>query len=250
MLAGRSAPGSPAWALAPGSLVFAPPRAAGGSRDLSAWWPWTPGASWWRPRGPGSSLEGLDDHPVVQVSWHDALAYARWAGKRLPTEAEWELAARGGRQGARHPWGDELQPGGRHMANTFTGAFPHADSAADGFAGTSPVASFPPNAHGLYDMAGNVWSWTADLYRADAHALAARATRARGETCCVDPTGPADSFDPSRPVAGALERVIKGGSFLCHPSYCAGYRPSARRGTPPDTSSSHVGFRCARDAAP
>jgi formylglycine-generating enzyme required for sulfatase activity len=234
--------------LQPGSLVFTPPDHAVDLRDLSAWWTWTSGASWRAPLGPGSSIEGKGDHPVVQVSWDDAAAYAQWAGKRLPTEAEWERAARGGLSGKRFAWGDEplLAESGPHrgrlMANTFTGEFPHRDTAADGFAGTSPVGAFPPNGFGLSDMAGNVWQWTADLYREDAHALAAH----RG--CCEDPRGPDDTLDSSAAVPQAPRRVIKGGSFLCHPSYCESYRPSARRGTPPDTGSSHVGFRCALSA--
>jgi sulfatase modifying factor 1 len=236
-------PGTPKPAddqLVPGSLVFTPTPGPVPFDDLSRWWRWVPGASWRHPEGPDSNLDGKDDHPVVQVSWEDAAAYARWAGKRLPTEAEWEHAARGGLEGKRFVWGDEFRPGGQYRANTYQGEFPVRDTAADGYAGTSPVKAFPPNGYGLYDMAGNVWQWCSDWYRADAHEQGAR------QGCCANPAGPRDCWDPTNPYAP--ERVIKGGSFLCSPAYCESYRPSARRGTPPDTGSSHIGFRCVRSA--
>lgn len=236
-------PKPPDEMLKPGSLVFTPPDHDVDLDDLAQWWTWTTGASWKHPRGPASNIDGMDKHPVVEVSWEDAAAYAKWAGKRLPTEAEWEYAARGGTS-TRYYWGDEFRPGGKWMCNTFTGRFPVKDSGEDGYRGTSPVRSFPPNKFGLYDMAGNVWQWTSDLYRPDAFVQAAEELARTGASCHVNPTGPKDSWNPSRPVAESPERVIKGGSFLCNVSYCESYRPSARRGTPPDTGSSHVGFRC------
>ena len=245
-------PKPPDEVLAPGSLVFRPTEGPVDLRDMSQWWIWTTGASWRHPEGPASNLEGRGNHPVVHVAWEDAQAYADWAGQRLPTEAEWEFAARGGLENARYAWGDEENPDGRFMVNRWTGTFPYRNDRADGFAGTSPVGSFPPNGYGLHDMGGNVWNWCSDLYRADTFA-----TRADDQQACCDPGGPLDSEretpvpgDPSPPlVPGAERRVTKGGSFLCHPAYCESYRPTARRGTPPDTGSSHVGFRCALDAA-
>lgn len=244
-------PKPPDEVLQPGSLVF---RATAGPvdlREMANWWQWTHGACWRHPEGPGSTIAGREDHPVVQVAWEDATAYAKWAGKRLPTEAEWEFAARGGLEGARYAWGNEENPEGCFMVNRWTGEFPYHNDGKDGFAGTSPVASFPANGYGLFDMTGNVWNWCSDLYRSDTFA-----ERAENKKACCDPHGP-ESMEGERPVfgdpspptvVGAERRVIKGGSFLCHPDYCESYRPSARRGTPPDTGSSHVGFRCAMDA--
>jgi sulfatase modifying factor 1 len=223
-------------ALAPGALVFTPTAGPVPLDDLSAWWRWVQGANWRHPEGPESSIQGRENHPVVQVSWYDAVAYAQWASKRLPTEAEWEFAARGGLESKRYVWGDEFKPGGKYMANTWQGVFPVRDSGEDGFVGTSPVGSFPANGYGLYDMAGNVWQWCSDWYRVDSHIEAA------GKNVCRDPGGPVESYDPGDPYSH--KRVVKGGSFLCNPSYCESYRPSARRGTPPDTGSSHTGFRC------
>ena len=248
-------PKPPDEMLRPGSLVFTPPDHPVDLRDMSQWWTWTAGADWRHPQGPSSSLDGKDDYPVVQVSWDDAVAYAKWAGKRLPTEAEWERASRGGLEGQRYPWGDEFIPStgafaGRHMANTFDGQFPFKNTKDDGFEGIAPVKSFPPNAYGLYDMAGNVWNWTADLYRADAHAQAKDSASESPNGCCVNPRGPLTSFDPTREMPDSPQRVTKGGSFLCNPSYCESYRPSARRGTPPDTGTGHTGFRCVMDASP
>ena len=205
--------------------------------NVSAWWQWTPGADWRHPEGRGSTVDGRAAHPVVHVSWDDAAAYAKWAGKQLPTEAEWEFAARGGLEGKRFNWGDEVRPSGRYMANTFQGDFPYRQTEEDRFNRTSPVKSFPANGYGLYDMAGNVWQWTADWYRASTFADRA------SQGLCDNPTGPDSSVDAESP---APRRVIKGGSFLCHESYCESYRPSARRGTAPDTGSSHVGFRLVR----
>lgn len=238
-------PRPPDAALQPGSLVFNPTSGPVDLRQVDTWWSWTHGASWQHPEGPGSTLEGREDHPVVQVSWEDAVAYAKWANKRLPTEAEWEFAARGGLVGKRFTWGDDFQPDGKYMANTWTGKFPYENNLKDGFDRTSPVKSFPPNGYGLYDMGGNVWNWVNDLYRPDTYA---RAKLVLEGATWKNPQGPSTSYNPGHPNQ-SVERVTKGGSFLCHVDYCESYRPSARRGTPPDTGMGHIGFRCARSVS-
>jgi sulfatase modifying factor 1 len=232
-------PGALPHMLRAGSLVFEPPRVD--LRNWGAWWTFKFGANWRRPYGPGSSIKGREDHPVVHVAYKDAEAYAQWAGKELPTEAEWEFAARGGLDGAEFAWGDEFTPGGKHMANTWQGAFPHENLATDGYKRTSPVGAFPPNGYGLYDMIGNVWEWTTDWY-APKHAADAP------KACCIPENSRGGaregSFDPSQPQIKIPRKVLKGGSHLCAPNYCRRYRPAARHPQPVDTSTSHVGFRC------
>jgi formylglycine-generating enzyme required for sulfatase activity len=234
-------PGALPHMLKAGSLVFTPPRHAVDTRDWSQWWNFKFGADWRRPCGPRSSISGLDDHPVVHVAYRDAEAYAKWAGKALPTEAEWEFAARGGLEDAEFAWGNELMPGGRRMANTWQGIFPHENLEADGSARTSPVTAFPANGYGLHDMIGNVWEWTADWWSVRHDADAAKA-------CCIpqNPRGGREdaSYDPCQPQIRIPRKVLKGGSHLCAPNYCRRYRPAARHAEPVDTSTSHVGFRC------
>lgn len=231
-------PGAKEELLFAGSVVF---RKTDGPVDLGNhfnWWAWVRGADWRHPEGPGSSLHGRERHPVVHVAWADVEAYAAWAGKELPTEAEWELAARGGLEGAEFAWGDELMPRGKPMANTWQGEFPWRNTLEDGFEGTSPVGHFPPNAYGLVDMIGNVWEWTTDWY-APSHA--------EGTPCCGADLRAA-SVDPNDPSA-IPRKVMKGGSHLCAPEYCRRYRPAARMAQPVDTSTSHLGFRCVVRAA-
>ena len=237
----RDYPGALPHMLRAGSLVFTPPRHPVDLGDWAQWWRFKFGANWRRPSGPRSSLAGLVDHPVVHLAYRDAEAYARWAGKELPSEAEWEYAARGGLDGAEFAWGDAFTPGGRHMANTWQGAFPHQNLTADGYALTSPVRAFPPNGYGLYDMIGNVWEWTADWY-------ALRHQADSGKICCIpqNPRGGCEdqSYDPCQSDSRIPRKVLKGGSHLCAPNYCRRYRPAARQQQPVDTSTSHVGFRC------
>lgn len=234
-------PGADPALLVPGSLVFrkAPRRVS--LADHRRWWAYVPGACWRHPGGPGSGVRGRDGHPVTHVAHEDASAYAEWAGRELPTEAEWEHAARGGLDGAVFAWGDEERPGGRLMANTWQGEFPWHNAKASGYEGTSPVGSFPPNGFGLYDMTGNVWEWTEDFF-APGHAAEEE------KACCVPHNPRAElsevSYDADQPGAHIPRRVIKGGSHLCAPSYCLRYRPAARQGEATDTSTSHLGFRC------
>ena len=225
--------------LKAGSLTFAPPSGPVALEDYLEWWAWTTGANWRQPEDPGSSTEGREDHPVVHVSYIDALAYCAWAGKRLPTEAEWEFAARGGLDGMQNVWGNE--PVDATRANTYQGHFPDRNTGADGSLATAPVGQFPPNGYGLYDMAGNVWEWCSNLYRSDTYAE--RVGQLGADGAAENPAGPDVSRDPRNPYAPEV-RVQRGGSYLCHDSYCASYRPSARLASSSDTSLPHVGFRC------
>jgi formylglycine-generating enzyme required for sulfatase activity len=227
-------PGTDPELLVPGSLVFRKARGPVDLRDVRNWWVYTPGASWRAPSGPGSQVAGRHRHPVTHVAYEDAAAYADWAGKALPTEAEWERAARGGLDGATFAWGDEFAPGGRMMANVWQGEFPWQNLCLDGYEGTSPVTAFAPNGFGLFDMTGNAWEWTTDFFTASHPGDAAKA-------CCVPQNPRVAAPQSDEPIP---RRVIKGGSHLCAPNYCLRYRPAARQGEAIDTSTSHIGFRC------
>ncbi|MGL3805747.1 formylglycine-generating enzyme family protein [Paeniglutamicibacter sp. R2-26] len=229
-------PGANPADLVPGSMVFTPTSGPVNLADWRAWWRWVPGASWRNPWGPGTGIDGLLEHPVTQVSFEDANAYAAWAGKRLPTEAEFEYAARGGLDGTRYAWGDELTPGGRLMANTWQGRFPYQNTGAAGWVGTSPVGSFPANGYGLRDVIGNVWEWTSDEYHPFHIDPEAAFAEAGGRPNLLGDPEPA----PQR-------RVLKGGSHLCSPDYCLRYRPAARSPQSDDSATTHIGFRCAKD---
>jgi formylglycine-generating enzyme required for sulfatase activity len=230
-------PGAPPENLVPGSLVFRMTRGPVDLRHLNQWWTWTPGACWKHPLGPGSAINRSDAHPVVHVAYEDAGAYAGWAGKALPTEAEWECAARGGFDGATFVWGDEAEAPDQRLANYWHGEFPWRHDS--GYGTTSSVGSYPPNGYGLYDMAGNVWEWTSDWY-------ADRPREAPAPPCCVPTARREDSYDPVQPQFRIPRKVIKGGSYLCADTYCLRYRPAARRPQMVDTGMSHIGFRCVR----
>lgn len=233
-------PGAPSEALVPGSMVFHRTAGPVDLRDWSQWWSYVPGAQWRHPEGPESTLEGRGDHPVVHVAYEDAEAFAKWAGKMLPSEAEWEFAARGGLNGARFVWGDDMYPGGKPAANTWQGRFPWENLMTDGYERTSPVGTFPANGYGLYDMAGNVWEWTSDWYQAKRDGSQVKAC------CSVDSARAAveGSYDTAHPEFRIPRKVLKGGSHLCAPNYCLRFRPAARSPQMIDTGMSHLGFRC------
>ncbi len=234
-------PGTPkpdADVLQPGSMVFTPPAEPVTLNDYSQWWRWVVGANWQHPDGPASSLEGRDNYPVVHIAYEDAQAYAKWAGKRLPTEAEYEFAARGGLNGKTFSWGDELNPQGKYLANYFQGAFPIHDTAEDGFKGASPVKSFPPNGYGVYDIIGNVWELCSDWYSVE--------VSQNSSVVLINPAGPSATKDPDDPYA--VKHVSKGGSFVCSDQYCSNYKPSGRQGSAYDSGMNHTGFRCVKDA--
>lgn len=227
-------PGVPADQLVPGSAVFTPPNTDVSLDNPLQWWKYVPGANWQHPLGPASTITGHENDPVVHISYDDALAYAKWAGKRLPTEAEWEFAAWGGTQDQPYYWGNELTPHHKWVANIHQGHFPQTNTADDGFVGVAPVKSFPANRYGLYDMEGNVWEWCQDLYRPDYYS----------HSPATDPQGPSDSFDPDEP--GAVKRVQRGGSFLCSDQYCVRYKAGSRGKGEVSSASNNLGFRCVR----
>ncbi|MEX2564458.1 MAG: formylglycine-generating enzyme family protein [Cyclobacteriaceae bacterium] len=228
-------PKPPEEVLVAASLTFRSSPQPVSMNNAAQWWDWTAGANWRHPQGPGSTIEGKEDYPAVHIAWDDAVAYAKWAGKRLPTEAEWEYAARGGLEEKSFPWGDDPVEKDGFLANIWQGEFPVKDKGVDGFEGLAPVKSFSPNPYGLYDMAGNVWEWTADWYHENYYATI-------DEKVVSNPTGPKESYDPQEPTVP--KRIVKGGSFLCNVSYCEGYRVSAKMKSSPDTGLEHTGFRC------
>jgi len=232
-------PGAPPEKLVAGSIVFTPPKDAVPLDNYMQWWAYLEGANWRHPEGPQSDLKGRENHPVVHIAYDDALAFAKWAGKRLPTEAEFEWAARGGLDRKKYVWGDEFKPDGKFRANSFQGNFPNKNTAEDGFVASAPVGSFEPNAFGLFDVAGNVWEWCSDWYRADYYQTLFKTGVAR------NPTGPHESSDPSEP--GVAKHVTKGGSFLCTDQYCSRYMPGGRGKEATDTGTNHLGFRLVRD---
>jgi formylglycine-generating enzyme len=236
-------PNAPPEVLVPGSIVFTPPLHPVPLDNGMQWWAYVAGANWRHPQGLSSTIKGRENYPVVQIAYEDAEAYAKWAGKRLPTEAEFEYAERGGLDRAPYAWGKELMPGGKYMANTFQGNFPDKDTGADGHIGISPVGSYQANGYGLYDMSGNVWEWTSDWYRPDYYKM----LTANGPVA-VNPKGPEESIDPSEP--GVPKKVHRGGSFLCSDQYCSRYMPGGRGKGEPSTSTNHLGFRLVKDAGP
>ncbi len=236
-------PGAPPQNLVAGSTVFSPTKQAVPLDNHFRWWSYVKGASWRQPEGPKSTVEGREDYPVIHIAYDDAEAFAKWAGKRLPTETEWEFAARGGLAGKLYAWGDDLQLGGKWMANTWQGKFPLKDTGEDGFAGVAPVAKFPPNGYGLFDMAGNVWEWCSDWYRPDGYAECTADALGR---VARNPQGPASSFDPFEPREP--KRVHRGGSFLCTEEYCTRYMIGSRGKGEVKTASNHLGFRCVKAA--